>query len=240
MSYLYTRAVVDRDLVPLLGKARWKKTGKGDEVLECCSCFRPDNNPSLVVWPSLPDGSGGNCVDQSTGEKFKVSDMYRVLGVPDPYFEGKEQALPVPPVDPKARMLWESAQPATSHFYADWKNVPLDGLRVAPNGELLIPQRDPRDGQIVGVERIEPRKPRDKDDKTKKQVNPRGGIFQIGSTDGEQPILISEGVSTGYALHRLTGWPVFVAFSAGQLAAMYQTVRYLHPGREIAVAPDYD
>jgi len=210
---------------------RWQSGG--DYLIS--SPLREDRHPSFAIHPEKRVWH-----DFATGEHGLLSELCNTLGIEEPGREGRAKALLIPPVDPEARQLWEKGVPASSHAYAERKNVPLDGLRVAPNGDLLIPQRDPRTGEVVGVERILAREPRNKDDKTKFQVNPRGGVFRIGSTDGDQPILISEGVSTGYALHRLTGWPVFVAFSAPQLAAMYQTVRFLHPDREIAVCGDFD
>lgn len=200
------------------------------------SPLREDRHPSFAIHPEKRVWH-----DFATGEHGLLSELCKTLGIEEPGREGRAKALLIPPVDPEARQLWEKGVPASSHAYAERKGFPLDALKINPaNGELLIPQRDPRDGSLIGVERIAAREPRSKDDKTKFQTGKRGGIFPIGSTDGEQPILISEGVSTGHALHRLTGWPVYVAFSAGQLAAMYQTVRFLHPGCEIAVAPDYD
>ena len=211
---------------------KWQASG--DYLVS--SPLREDRHPSFAIHPEKRVWH-----DYATGEHGLLSELCKTLGIEEPGREGRAKALLIPPVDPEARQLWEKGVPASAHAYAERKGFPLDGLRVNPaNGELLIPQRDPHTGEVVGVERIEPRKPRDKDDKTKKQVNPRGGVFLIGSTDGEQPILISEGVSTGYSLHRLTSWPVYVAFSAPMLAAMFQTIKYLHPGREIAVAPDYD
>ncbi len=211
---------------------KWQASG--DYLVS--SPLREDRHPSFAIHPEKRVWH-----DFATGEHGLLSELCKTLGIEEPGREGRAKALLIPPVDPEARQLWEKGVPATAHGYAERKGFPLDGLKVNPaNGELLIPQRDPRDGSLIGVERIAAREPRSKDDKTKFQVGKRGGIFQIGSTDGDQPILISEGVSTGYALHRATQWPVFVAFSAPMLAAMYQTVRYLHPGREIAVAPDYD
>ena len=199
------------------------------------SPLREDRHPSFAIHPEKRVWH-----DFATGEHGLLSELCKTLGIEEPGREGRAKALLVPPVDPEARQLWEKGVPATAHAYAERKGFPLDGLRVNPaNGELLIPQRDPHTGEVVGVERTSAHT--DKDGKTPKfQVGKRGGIFSIGKVDGEQPILISEGVSTGYSLHRLTSWPVYVAFSAPMLAAMYQTVRYLHPGREIAVAPDYD
>jgi hypothetical protein len=210
---------------------RWQSGG--DYLVS--SPLREDRHPSFAISPEK------RCWhDYATGEHGLLSELCRTLGIEEPSREGRAQALPAHPEDREARQLWEKGVPAKEHAYAARKGFPLDGLRVNPaNGELLIPQRDPHTGELSGVERIS--RHADKDGKYPKfQTGKRGGIFRIGSTDGSKPILVSEGLSTGYSLHRLTNWPVYVAFSAPQLAGMYQTVRYLHPDREIAVCPDCD
>lgn len=210
---------------------KWQ-TG-GDYLVS--SPLREDRHPSFAIHPEKRVWH-----DFATGEHGLLSELCKTLGIEEPGREGRAESPSFSSVATEARQLWEKGVPATAHAYAERKGFPLDGLRVNPaNGELLIPQRDPRDGSLIGVERTSAHT--DKDGKTPKfQVGKRGGIFSIGKVDGEQPILISEGVSTGYSLHRLTSWPVYVAFSAPMLAAMYQTIKYLHPGREIAVCGDYD
>jgi hypothetical protein len=162
----------------------------GDYLIS--SPLREDRHPSFAIHPEKRVWH-----DYATGGHGLLSELCKTLGIEEPGREGRAKALLIPPVDPEARQLWEKGIPASAHAYAERKGFPLDGLRVNPeNGELLIPQRDPHTGEVVGVERISAHT--DKDGKTPKfQTGKRGGIFQIGSTDGEQPILLSEGLSTG-------------------------------------------
>ena len=214
---------------------KWQASG--DYLIS--SPLREDRNPSFAINPEKRV-----YLDRATDDKGKISDLLKQLGIPDPYC-GKDGRGKVPspriseikkdatPED--ARLLWNECAPAESHPYAEKKHIPLEGLRITPGGCLAIPQIDVRTGEMCGIERIA------KDGK-KFQYSKHGGVHVIGEpcAESKTPILIAEGVATGHALHRLSGWPVVVAFSASMLPACFEAVRSRFPDSPVYTAPDND
>jgi phage/plasmid primase-like uncharacterized protein len=66
------------------------------------------------------------------------------------------------------------------------------------------------------------------------------GYFVIGELDQPGPLLIAEGYATAATLHELTGMPAIVAFNAGNLAPVAETLRQHQPDRIIYIAGDND
>lgn len=74
-----------------------------------------------------------------------------------------------------------------------------------------------------------------------------GGLGALPDPNGRHPvtkpaeqILIAEGYATAATLHQATGQPVFVAFSANNLAPVLQNVLQQWPGKQVIICADND
>jgi phage/plasmid primase-like uncharacterized protein len=163
-----------------------------------------------------------------------------------------------------AQSMWAEAVDAVEHPYLARKGVPGYGVRVGDwvkeskpdehgeifttriKGALLIPLRDERKVihslQAVFAQPVKVRgEPRDKD--FVYGGRKRGLWFSIGKPteiDGALTIVICEGYATGASIHLATGLAVVVAFDAGNLLPVAQTVRRLMPKARIILAGDND
>lgn len=164
-----------------------------------------------------------------------------------------------------ATAMWTAAAETVDHPYLARKGVPGYGVRAgdwvresapdAKTGEihttrtkntLLIPLRDERKVihslQGVFAKPIKVRgEERDKD--FVYGGRKRGLWFSIGKpteVDDVLTIAIVEGYATGASVHRATGLAVVVAFDAGNLLPVAETVRRLMPAARIVFAADND
>jgi len=150
--------------------------------------------------------------------------------------------------------IWTAATPVTSHPYLTEKEVLSHGLRQGVDGQtitvqdrqgiqyglsiagrLLIPVVD-ANGRMMSLQFI--------DAAGTKIFMPNGrvesGHFVIGEQEKPGPLLIAEGYATAATLHELTGMPAIVAFNAGNLAPVAESLRQRHPDRIIYIAGDND
>jgi len=135
-----------------------------------------------------------------------------------------------------ARRLISQSTKDAPHPYLDRKGILPHGTYVHPVQGLLVPMHD-GEGQIVNVERI----PIDAKEVKKGLPSGRrkGCFFPIGD-EITDTILIAEGFSTGASVHEATGYMTFVAFSAGNLKAVYAYVSEHFPDKRIIIAADND
>lgn len=136
----------------------------------------------------------------------------------------------------EAAGLWDAAGASdaagSACAYLARKGVQLHGARVDPDGWLLVPLRD-ADGKLWNVQRIAPEKPAQGPDKLFLKGGRKSGLWHlIGSPAGASVVLIAEGYATAASVHEATGWPVAVAFDAGNLA---HVARALH--RQLPTVP---
>ena len=136
----------------------------------------------------------------------------------------------------QARQEWTSARACdASHPYLRRKGISaLSSIRQARDGALLIPVLDAANN-LQSLQRIYP-------DGTKR--------FLIGGkvSDGrfiiqgqpEKPIAICEGFATVASIHLATGWTVYVAFSANNLAPVAMSVKEQFPDSSIIICGDKD
>ena len=66
-----------------------------------------------------------------------------------------------------------------------------------------------------------------------------GGQFIIQG-QSEKPVAVCEGFATGTSIHLATGWTVYVAFSANNLARVAKTVKERFPDKTIIICGDND
>ncbi|RAO75794.1 toprim domain-containing protein [Dyella jiangningensis] len=134
----------------------------------------------------------------------------------------------------EANAQWQESLPANEHHpYLQRKGITPAGARERC-GFLLVPLRDDK-GRICNLQRI-------RADGQKRFL--RGGRVQglyacLGGPVADH-IIVCEGWATGKSLHDATGLPVAIAFSAGNLVAISQTMRGKYPTARITVAADND
>lgn len=106
-----------------------------------------------------------------------------------------------------------------------------------PAGLLLVPMW--KDGKLVNIQRIWP----------KEGMKPKywpgaetiGARHVIGMHQGKLDVVyICEGWATGYTIHKVTGQPVVVAFSAGGLRTVAEDLRKKRDPKRIILAADND
>lgn len=169
----------------------------------------------------------------------------------------------------KAAKVWGAAKPCDAHPYLERKGVKSHGLRFAPewikewtDGDGVVHEFKHRDallvpiwagpGRLASLQAIFPtrcigRKPKDgqPDERRDKDYLTDGrklGCYcPIGKIDKDtHTILVAEGYATGATLHELTGFPVMVAFDAGNLAEVAKMLRDKLPGARIVICADND
>jgi putative DNA primase/helicase len=130
--------------------------------------------------------------------------------------------------------IWDAAVPATDdHPYLARKGIGTYGARLH-NGALLIPMRD--GGDLHSLQFIGP----DGDKRFLAGGRVAGCYYSIGSAQGAAALCIVEGFATGATLQQATGHPVAVAFNAGNLKAVAQTMRERFPSLLLIVCADDD
>src|SRR5262249_6922686 len=134
----------------------------------------------------------------------------------------------------KAVSIWKAAQPAADdHPYLLRKRIKAQGVRLH-NGALVIPMRD--GSELHSLQFIHP-------DGEKRFVTGgrvTGSYFALGKPIATGPLCIAEGFATGATIYEATGYPVAVAFNAGNLDAVARALRAKFPDVSIIVCADDD
>jgi putative DNA primase/helicase len=148
-------------------------------------------------------------------------------------------------------LIWNSAGASKTNSYLISKGLlhPISdyGLRQAkeplgsyiPFGstdELLIVPAVDLEGDIHSIQIISP--------DGRKRFYPGGKLHAhfcpIGLIDKRVKILIAEGISTALTLFEDTGFPIIVAFNAGNLVSVAETIRWKYPEADILICGDDD
>ena len=147
-----------------------------------------------------------------------------------------------------AQRLWDAAseQACGHHPYLQRKQVKAIGIRFGKDGTLLIPLRDGA-GLLWNLQVIRP-----DGAKTYLKGSKKMGLWHLlGSlapptgarafmNDNAVTLLVSEGYSTAATLHQITGYPTAVAFDAGGLKPVAQSLRNQYAEARIIVCGDDD
>jgi phage/plasmid primase-like uncharacterized protein len=124
--------------------------------------------------------------------------------------------------------------------YLARKNVGAHGRIIQPEENCIaIPICE--DGEkIVSLQYIYASGARDKSFLYEGKI--KGCWFTLADPNDapHSPIVIAEGYATGATIYETTGYPVIVAFNAGNLEAVAKNVAKKYPGREIIIAGDDD
>lgn len=134
----------------------------------------------------------------------------------------------------KAVAIWDAAAPANDeHPYLDRKMIKANGARLQ-HGALVIPVRS--GDEIYSLQFIA-------EDGSKRFLSGgriAGGYFSIGTIKGAEALCIAEGFATGATVHQATGYPVAVAFNAGNLEPVAKAMRERLPNLPIIICADDD
>ena len=147
----------------------------------------------------------------------------------------------------QAAAQWQDASESGASPYLVRKGVQPHGVRFAAGGVLLVPLRDGA-GKLWNVQRIAPVKPQDgAPEKLFLKGGRKSGLWhQVGElasgVDATDPavLLIAEGYATAATLHEATGYPVAVAFDAGNMQHVARALRKLYPSALLVLCGDDD
>ena len=144
--------------------------------------------------------------------------------------------------------LWDAASDTGDNGtspYLTRKGVQPYGVRFASNGALLVPLRDGT-GKLWNVQRIAPERAQYGTDKLFTKGGRKSGLWHlVGGVEGvldEAPavLLQAEGYATAASLHQATGYPVAVAFDAGNMPNVAKALRALYPAALLVLCGDDD
>jgi len=134
----------------------------------------------------------------------------------------------------KAVAIWNAAIPANDdHPYLVRKGIKANGARLH-KGVLVIPVRS--GDELLSLQFIA-------EDGGKRFLSGgriTGGYFSIGTIRGAEALCIAEGFATGATIHQATGYPVAVAFNAGNLEPVANAMRQKLPNLPMIICADDD
>jgi putative DNA primase/helicase len=134
----------------------------------------------------------------------------------------------------KAKSIWQKATPAPDdHPYLLKKGIKPNGAKLL-NNALLIPMR--ADGDIHSLQFIGT----DGDKKFLFGGRIKGCYFSVGNPNGAAALCIAEGFATGATIHESTGYPVAIAFNAGNLGSVAKAMRDKFPDLPLILCADDD
>jgi putative DNA primase/helicase len=136
----------------------------------------------------------------------------------------------------RAKKAWDKLPEGGKSDYLFRKKVKPHGIRFA-RGKIVVPARD-INGKLWTLQWI---------DGDGNKIFMTGGAMRgqfhlIGLPQGEQPSLIAvaEGYATAASIHEAKGWPIAVAFNAGNLLPVVGVLRAAYPSACIVVCSDHD
>ena len=133
-----------------------------------------------------------------------------------------------------AAAIWKAATPATDdHPYLSGKGIKENGARLHKD-VLVIPMRI--GDMLHSLQFIGP----DGDKKFLSGGLVTGCYFSIGNMKDAAALAICEGFATGASIHEATGYPVAVAFNAGNLLLVAQAMRDKFPDLPLILCADDD
>mgnify|MGYP007100094771 CR=1 FL=1 len=134
----------------------------------------------------------------------------------------------------RAAKIWDKLPQMGASDYLKRKRVPAYGLRFT-HGSVVVPVRN-INGDLVGLQFINGNGEKQFITGTAKQ----GAFHLIGTVDGSRPLCIAEGYATAATIHKIMGWPVAVAFDAGNLTPVAKALREKYQEQKILICADND
>lgn len=137
----------------------------------------------------------------------------------------------------RARKIWDSAPPGAEHPYLARKGVRAHGARIVSSGpregDLVVTLRD-ADGKLHSLQFIGT----DGGKLFLSGGRKRGCYYGMGKPSGV--LYIAEGFATAASIHEATGQAVAVAFDAGNLLPVAESLRAKFPDLNLVIAADDD
>ena len=142
-----------------------------------------------------------------------------------------------------AGSAWRKYVAEGASDYLERKGVRAHGLRFSPsgNGTLAVPMMDGA-GKVWGLQLI--RGKTRATGKLEKEYWPRGlakqGHYHLIGPIPKDLVLLAEGYATAATIHQATGLPVVVAFDAGNLQPVAESISKTYRRAKILVCADDD
>ncbi|WP_312320995.1 DUF5906 domain-containing protein [Stenotrophomonas sp.] len=143
----------------------------------------------------------------------------------------------------RATAAWNRALPEGEADYLVDKAVQAFGLRYGRSGVALVPLLDPN-GSVHGLQVLRSGKQAKASNKPAKEFWPPGlakkGHFHLIGGTPQWILLVAEGYATASTLHMATGYPVAVAFDAGNLMPVASALAKRYRSAKVLVCGDDD
>lgn len=197
--------------------------------------------PASLWWQDWASGESGTWTAKGEGKltAAEKAELSRRMEEARKAREA-EQARVHAEAAEKAQSFYAAATDCTEHAYLERKGVTAcHGLKLHKSGSLIVSLHN-ESGKIVSLQFILPEKPEDGRDKNFLTGGRKKGCFFPIGKDADKALVICEGLATGLSLHECTGFPVLVAFDAGNLLPVAEVARSKYPKREIILAADND
>ena len=139
----------------------------------------------------------------------------------------------------RAQKVWELCARDGDAPYLQRKGVGAHGVRFSPRGAVVLPMLDAQ-GRVHGLQFIhaKARHGRDKD-YWPAGLAKQGHWFHIGPVP-QGVMLVAEGYATAASLFEASGWPVAVAFDAGNLQPVAEAIAKRYRGVRVLICADDD
>ena len=142
----------------------------------------------------------------------------------------------------RAGVMWTKLEPTGESDYLASKGVRDHGLRFTPQGTAVLPLLDAA-GKIHGLQFIRTAAKAKTAGRPAKEFWPpgvvkKGHFHLIGAP--QHLVLVAEGYATAATIHEATGYPVAVAFDAGNLAPVAAALRKRYRNTRVLICADDD
>lgn len=143
----------------------------------------------------------------------------------------------------RATAAWAKASASGEADYLVSKNVQGFGLRFGGTGVAVVPLVDVN-GAIHGLQVLRSARQAEKARKPAKELWPAGmvkkGHFHLIGGTPQWVLLVAEGYATAATLHMATGYPVVVAFDAGNLLPVAAAMAKRYRSAKVLICGDDD
>lgn len=143
----------------------------------------------------------------------------------------------------RATAAWERYAVDGESAYLARKGVGAFGIRFTSEGTAVVPLLDTA-GHLHGIQFLRTAAVAEKAKRPAKEFWPAGlakkGHFHLIGPTPTGLLLIAEGYATAATLHMATGYPVAVAFDAGNLAAVAEALRWRYKRTRMLICADDD